>query len=551
MKFSSLALLAGLATSTVAQDLLFVEGLDYDEYDEAVAMGFTTKTVTEDEWAAMTTEDFSKFKAIVIPDPNCGSVGNIKFLEDSRDTWSPAVTGNIILIGTDPSYHFNQGKAKTLIDNSIKFAAAGTTPAGVPQTGLYFALSCYYEDEDSAKVEALSYFGDFTVRGNLDCYNKVHLVASSGAMDSLDDASLSDWSCSVHEAFSSYPSVGTNGFQALAIAQDIMGVGSQTFGDGTVGLPYILSRGATPAKCGDGVWDEEFGEECDDGNILNGDGCSLSCKCESGLPKGDGTCYPGNSTTPDGPTGSGYPVPPTPYPSGSTPSGHYGNSTATPTYSYPGHTTYVPPPYVTPACPTGPKIIGVEHIIEVTYSSTTYVPCSTKIRPIYDVSTSILPCYACALSSEHVTYTSTDFLTVETTTCIDTAMPPTVTSTYFPPVVKPCKSCEAHTLTETECIGEPHTEYSAVPYVTPTPHVHTSLEVEEHTKTYTGAYTGTYTEGATSLVTYPAAYPTGTGTYYPTATASGVLEYTGAAVAREVKVAGAVGGVVFALAGLL
>lgn len=58
--------------------------------------------------------------------------------------------------GTDPSYHFNQGKAKTLIDNSIKFAAAGTTPAGVPQTGLYFALSCYYEDEESAKVEAVS-----------------------------------------------------------------------------------------------------------------------------------------------------------------------------------------------------------------------------------------------------------------------------------------------------------------------------------------------------------------------------------------------------------
>ena len=106
-------------------------------------------------------------------------------------------------------------------------------------------------------------------------------------MDSLDDASLSQWSCSVHEAFSQYPSVGTNGFQALAIAKDILGVGSQSFGDGTVGLPYIISRGATPRKCGDGIWDKDLGEECDDGNIINGDGCSLSCKCESGVPNGE------------------------------------------------------------------------------------------------------------------------------------------------------------------------------------------------------------------------------------------------------------------------
>lgn len=99
MKLSILSLVAGLAASAVGQDLLFLEGLDYEEYDEAVALGFSTKTVTEAEWAAMTTEDFAKFKAIVVPDPSCGSVSSIKFLEDSRSVWSPAVTGNIILIG--------------------------------------------------------------------------------------------------------------------------------------------------------------------------------------------------------------------------------------------------------------------------------------------------------------------------------------------------------------------------------------------------------------------------------------------------------------------
>jgi len=99
MKFSTLGLWASMALSTVAQDLLFVTTVDYNEFDEAEALGYTTKTVTPTEWAAMTTEDFSKFKAIVIGDPNCGSLSQIDFLEETKAVWSPAVTGNIILIG--------------------------------------------------------------------------------------------------------------------------------------------------------------------------------------------------------------------------------------------------------------------------------------------------------------------------------------------------------------------------------------------------------------------------------------------------------------------
>lgn len=85
--------------SATAQDLLFYDGMDYREHDEAVELGYSTKIATKAEWDAMTTEDFSKFRAIVIPDPRCGSVSRIKFLEDTKDKWSPAVTGNIILIG--------------------------------------------------------------------------------------------------------------------------------------------------------------------------------------------------------------------------------------------------------------------------------------------------------------------------------------------------------------------------------------------------------------------------------------------------------------------
>ena len=34
------------------------------------------------------------------------------------------------------------------------------------------------------------------------------------------------------------------------------------------------------SRCGDGILDAEFGEECDDGNNANGDGCSSECLSE-------------------------------------------------------------------------------------------------------------------------------------------------------------------------------------------------------------------------------------------------------------------------------
>ena len=66
MRFSSLGLLAGLAACVVAEDLLFIDSLQDKEYDEAIALGYTAKVVTETEWRAMTTADFAAFKAIVI-----------------------------------------------------------------------------------------------------------------------------------------------------------------------------------------------------------------------------------------------------------------------------------------------------------------------------------------------------------------------------------------------------------------------------------------------------------------------------------------------------
>ena len=258
--------------------------------------------------------------------------------------------------GADQSNH---GKT-VLIDNSINFAVASKTPSGQQQTGLYFSLSQYYDQIAVSNVDALAYFGTFEVRGQLDCYDTVHIVASSPVINTLTDDYLSNWSCSVHEAFSGFPSVGINGFEALAIADGVVAPGTQSYGDGHSGLPYIISRGATPAGCGDGHWDPSLGEECDDGNTINGDGCSSSCKCESGRPKGDGTCLPGNCTVSN----------PSSMPSAT----GYSNYTV-------GGTGGSPPPYpmttstaslcstTTPSLPTS-TCIGVEIIVYMTVIET-------------------------------------------------------------------------------------------------------------------------------------------------------------------------------------
>lgn len=241
---------------------------------------------TPEEWDTYTTADFMKFKAIIISDPYCGAVSTIDFLDATKAVWSPAVTGDIILIGTDPSYHSEtRPGALTLISNGVAFAASGSG------TGLYFALSCYYDSVDSATVTSLSEFGTISVRGNLECYNEAHLVANSSALSSLDDPALSDWSCSVHEVFTDYPTTGLYGFEPLAIAEDATGPGFKTFADGTSGIPYIIVKGATPTGCGDGIWDASLGEECDDGS-MNGtpeSECSSSCKCLLGSI-GPGVC---------------------------------------------------------------------------------------------------------------------------------------------------------------------------------------------------------------------------------------------------------------------
>lgn len=94
-----------LALSAAGEDILFPQltprfHLKSNEWARAQALNMTAKLVTLDEWANMTTDDFAQFKAIVIADNPGQRKDTLKFLVDSQEIWSPAVVGNMMLIGT-------------------------------------------------------------------------------------------------------------------------------------------------------------------------------------------------------------------------------------------------------------------------------------------------------------------------------------------------------------------------------------------------------------------------------------------------------------------
>jgi len=206
------------------------------ESAQAQASGLEAVVVDNVQWLAMTTEDFEAYDGLVVPELSCSSA--YQTLVDSQAAWSSAIGGNELLIGTDPSDHGAQG-GQALVKNGIAFAADGDA------TGLYMAFEC--DGLDSQMVNLL----DLVTRSNggwetqtANCYNVAHRVAEHPAFGETTDESLSNWSCSVHNAFTKFPS---DRYRVLAIAEEL---GVFTAPDGSIGLPYVLAAGDSVTYAG-------------------------------------------------------------------------------------------------------------------------------------------------------------------------------------------------------------------------------------------------------------------------------------------------------------
>ena len=198
-----------------------------------VLAGKTPVVVSPVTWSSMTASQFDSYDAIVLGDPTCSGLGPEAAATANAAVWSSVVDGNVVIIGTDETFHEGQGGAQ-LMEKASAFSVA---EAG--KTGAYISLSCYYHGTAAGTpVPLLSGFGSFTASG-VGCFNDAHIVATHPVLSGLTDATLSDWNCSVHEGFDSWPV----SFEVLAIAEGIGAV--FTAPDGTVGTPYILARGVT------------------------------------------------------------------------------------------------------------------------------------------------------------------------------------------------------------------------------------------------------------------------------------------------------------------
>jgi len=62
------------------------------------------------------------------------------------------------------------------------------------------------------------------------------------------------------------------------------GVNNGEYATSTTGRNCMPGCGAWAPYCGDGILQEAYGETCDDGNNVNGDGCSATCQIESTAP---------------------------------------------------------------------------------------------------------------------------------------------------------------------------------------------------------------------------------------------------------------------------
>jgi hypothetical protein len=233
----------------------FASGASINEQTQAATLGLGADVVTPEQWAAMTTNDFAQYDAIVLADDECAESDAADVLAAplaNLATWVPAVTGNIFFSTSDAVYHANNGSNESGATLQITKGLSFSAGAGV--TGLYFTSSCYGDD---AWLGILDAFSPGWAADSNDS-DAIHVTGSAALLIGLDDANLVDYSDSVHHLIESWASdftvyaiaTDTNGGESGAANTPSAGAAVAVDGpynaqDGTTGAPVILIRGTS------------------------------------------------------------------------------------------------------------------------------------------------------------------------------------------------------------------------------------------------------------------------------------------------------------------
>ncbi len=222
--------------------------------------GYSVTIATAAQWDAMTSAQFASYQLLVIGDPQCDSTGMAAAVNES--TWMPAVNGNVIVIGTDPAYHYafgsNNAGAYATAQAALRYAGSDATA-----TNLYLDLSCAYDNASPTTPPILSGIepGFVVTAASMNSNTETADVTAAGASAlGLTSVDLSNWYNAVHEDFTAWPADFTplavvGGVVSLELAPRAHAVTSHvqvglpstcspgvTSVTGLVGCPYILAR---------------------------------------------------------------------------------------------------------------------------------------------------------------------------------------------------------------------------------------------------------------------------------------------------------------------
>lgn len=209
------------------------------EAQEAAADGFAVRVVDGAQWDAMTTKQFKRYRAIIIGDNHdSGNKSDVKPAVANLHTWGAAITGNVILAGSDPEYHAsgnspNPTQPQTYIRKAIAFAAR--QPG---HTGFYFANTAYYSNTPVhvRVLDALKPNGFYWQAENDDT---IHIDPNTKPrVRGLSDSTMSGWSETAHRAFTKWPK---KTFHVWAVG--VNSAGNWKTSDHVRGWVHFLVRG--------------------------------------------------------------------------------------------------------------------------------------------------------------------------------------------------------------------------------------------------------------------------------------------------------------------
>ncbi len=212
-------------------------GMSSAEAQVVTSLGLNPVILDAAHWAALTMADVGAARAIVLGTPIVGGAGcsgadpaPIAPADGNKAVWSPNVTGNVLVAGNDPAFHFADSRlgAAEFLHDAIAFATYDPL-----NTGAYISLACYYSytgNPDYVPVPVLDGFGSFTTRDQIS--ETALIVGTHPAFTGLTSADLSNWGTSIHELVDTS---GASAFSPFAVA--VLGSGN---------TPYIVGRGISP-----------------------------------------------------------------------------------------------------------------------------------------------------------------------------------------------------------------------------------------------------------------------------------------------------------------